>query len=256
MHVRQLPMRHGWYWLRDGFRLWQRNPALLMFLVFGYLLILVVTSSLPYVGQVLASLLMPALSLGVLNGCRAIEEGRKTGPDVLFSGFRHNTKNLLIIGACYLTGCLISLLATIPIDGGALVKMFSGGQPDPAIISTPAFNLAALVTALLSTPVIMAYWFAPMIAGWWNQPALKAQFFSFHACLRNWRPFLAFGASLLLFCLILPSLALGVTGLFSPALASLLSAPLVLFLVPIIFASLYINARDVLGLPGDAPPAA
>ena len=54
--------------------LWRRNPALLTFAAFGYLLMLVVMSSVPLIGQPVASLLMPVLSLGVLNTCRAIDE--------------------------------------------------------------------------------------------------------------------------------------------------------------------------------------
>ena len=38
------------------------------------------------------------------------------------------------------------------------------------------------------------YWFAPALAGWWKLPAPKAMFFSFYACLRNWRPFVALRA--------------------------------------------------------------
>ena len=55
-------MRNGWLWLRDGFRLWLRNPALLSFAAFGYLLTLLVASLLPFLGQILATLLMPAMS--------------------------------------------------------------------------------------------------------------------------------------------------------------------------------------------------
>ncbi len=256
MHVQQVPMQRGWYWPRDGFALWRRNPALISFLAFGYLLILIVVSVFPFIGQPLAFLLMPALSLGVFNGCRVVDEGRKTGPDILLSGFRNNVQSLLTIGGCYLVGSVFALLITIPVDGGVLVKTVLYGKVDPALInSTPRFALAALLAAGVSTPVIMAYWFAPVLAGWWSLPAMKALFFSFYACLRNWRPFLAFGVALLLFGVILPSFVLGVIGLVSPVLANLLSIPLLLLLVPIAFASFYINVRDVLGLPGDVPAA-
>jgi hypothetical protein len=83
-------MPRGWAWLREGLQLWRRNPALLTFATFGYLLSIIVISLVPLLGQLVASLLMPALSVGVLNACRAIDGGRKTGPDVLFSGFKAN----------------------------------------------------------------------------------------------------------------------------------------------------------------------
>ena len=73
MQANQLPMQRGWTWLRDGVQLWRRNPALITFATFGYLLTLVVLSVVPLIGQLAASLIMPALSVGVLNACRAID---------------------------------------------------------------------------------------------------------------------------------------------------------------------------------------
>jgi hypothetical protein len=55
----------------------------------------------PFIGQVLMSLIMPALSLGIYNGCKAVAEGRKAGPDILLSGFRQNLPELVKIGGIY-----------------------------------------------------------------------------------------------------------------------------------------------------------
>jgi hypothetical protein len=98
----------------------------------------------------------------------------------------------------------------------------------------------------------MAYWFAPLLAGWWKLTAPKAMFFSFYACLRNWRPFLAYAIGLLIFGGLLPGIIIGVVGLVSPMLATLLSIPLPLILIPVVFASFYTSARDVFGLPDEA----
>ena len=90
MQAHKLPSSRGWAWLREGFQVWRKNPALITFAAFGYLLMLVLVSIFPFIGQLVASLIMPALSVGVLNACRAVDAGRKLGPDVLFSGFRSN----------------------------------------------------------------------------------------------------------------------------------------------------------------------
>src|SRR5690606_34725821 len=58
MQANRLPMQRGWAWLKEGALLWRRNPALLTFLAFGYLLILLVISLFPLIGQPIASLLM------------------------------------------------------------------------------------------------------------------------------------------------------------------------------------------------------
>lgn len=254
MQARQLPTSRGWAWLREGWLLWRRNPALLTFLTFGYLMMLVVLSLLPFIGLPLMYLLTPVLSLGVLNGCRAIDEGRKAGPDVLFSGFRMNLQTLVTIGGLYLVASLLALVVTMIADGGALLRLMAGGQVDQAVAETPAFSMALLIALVLSTPVMMAYWFAPLLAGWWNLPAPKAMFFSFFACLRNWRPFFGYAVGLMLFAAVLPGLFIGTIALVSPILGRLLSLVVPLALIPILFGSFYANARDVFGLPSEAPP--
>lgn len=244
-------MQRGWGWLRDGLMLWRRSPALLSFIAFGYLLVLLVISIFPLIGQPIASLLMPVLSLGVLNGCRAIDSGRKVGPEVLFSGFKSNVQSLVTIGGIYLVASLLVLVLTSLVDGGGLLKAMTGGKVDEATAIDPSFTAALLLAIVLSTPVVMAYWFAPVLAGWWKISAPKALFFSFFACLRNWRPFLAYAIGLMIFGAILPGVIIGVVGLISPTLATILTVPLPLILIPVVFASFYATARDVFGLPDD-----
>ncbi|NMG65835.1 hypothetical protein GPA19_12845 [Azoarcus indigens] len=251
MQAQQLPTYRGWTWLKEGFALWRRSPALLTFLAFGYLLVLVLVSVVPFVGQPVASLMMPILSLGVLNGCRAVDNGRKVGPDILFSGFKGNVQALLAIGGLYLVASLLVLMLTTLIDGGILLKVMTGSRMDESATADPRITGALLLAIALSTPVMMAYWFAPILAGWWKLPPTKALFFSFYACLRNWRPFLAFGIALMVFGALIPGILLGVVGLISPSLAGMLSIPLPLIMIPVVFASFYINARDVFGLPPD-----
>src|SRR5574343_2108479 len=109
MQARILPAHRGWAWILDGFALWRRNPALITFLVFGSSLALLVIAAVPFIAQVLMSLVMPALSLGIFNGCKAIAERRKAGPEILVSGFRQNLQEQVKIGGIYFIGSLIVL---------------------------------------------------------------------------------------------------------------------------------------------------
>lgn len=246
MQARQLPFQRGWAWLYEGFYLWRRNPALLTFASFGYLLMLVLISAIPLIGQPIASLLMPALSLGVLNACKAIEEGRKSGPDILFSGFKRNLPALMTVGGLYLAGSLVVLMLTMLIDDGTLMSVLSGQVDTEADLPPMAELMPTLLLAIaLSTPVLMAYWFAPMLVGWWGVTGPKAMFFSFIACVRNWRPFVAYSIALTIFAGVLPGVVLGLLGAISPILSSLLLLVVPLVLVPVLFASFYINVRDV-----------
>ena len=247
-------MARGWAWLREGLQLWRRNPALITFATFGYLLSIVVISLVPLLGQLAASLLMPALSVGVLNACRATDAGRKVGPDVLFSGFKTNLQALVTVGGLYLAATLVVLLLVSLVDDGSLAVVMRGEEIEPQIGGDSTLGFTLMVGLLLSTPVMMAYWFAPALAAWWKVPAPKAMFFSFYACLRNWRPFLAYAIGLAIFGAILPGILIGVLGLLSPTLGSLASFPIPLIILPVIFASFYPTPRDVFGLPDGQPP--
>lgn len=246
MQTRSLPFSRGHAWLKEGFALWRKNPALLTFVTFGYLLLLILLSLVPFLGQVVASVLMPVLSLGILNGCRAVDRGERVGPDILLSGFRQHLPAILVIGGLYLCASMLILVVTMLADGGTLFHAMTGVAPiSPAEAKAPGFTLALAIGLALSTPVMMAYWFAPILAGWQGLPPAKALFFSFFACLRNWKPFLGFALSLAFFGGLLPGVVVGILSLVSPVLGSLLSIPLPFILLPVVFASFYVNARDV-----------
>ena len=86
---------------------------------------------------------------------------------------------------------------------------------------------------LLMAPVLMAWWFAPVLAAWHRLGVGKALFFSFIACWMNWRPFLVYGLGLLIVAGILPGVLLGI---------------LLLVIAPTIFASFYASYRDIFGI--------
>lgn len=250
MQARQFPAQRGLTWLHEGFLLWRRNPALLTFASFGYILIVVVASAIPVIGQPVAYLLMPVFSLGVLNTCRAIEAGRKGGPDLLFSGFKSNLGALVTIGGIYLLGTLLVMLLTTLVDGGTLMKFMTAAEGfDPETADISGLGFALMVAIALSTPVMMAYWFAPVLAGWWNISAPKAMFFSFYACVRNWRPLVAYALAIALFGVFLPGMLIGTLSAAIPLLGTLLTLMFPLIVFPVLFASFYVNARDVFG-PG------
>lgn len=255
MQARQLPAIRGWNWIVEGFRLFLTNPALLTFLVFGYWLALVFLNLIPFIGAVIAPLCVPALSVGVMNGCRALE--RENGFGLLFSGFQKNGRVLLILGAAYLAGSLAVFAASALFDGGALFGIMMGGQPpsdDPA--EGDRLMLALQVALILMVPLLMAFWFAPLLAAWEGMPAMKALFFSFIACARNWRPFVVYGLGVAFISAILPGIALGIAGaMFAPLLRTVavaISLPLLFVFLPTLFASFYVSYRDVFVHKGEA----
>ncbi|HMM54824.1 MAG TPA: BPSS1780 family membrane protein [Candidatus Desulfobacillus sp.] len=250
MQARQFPAVRGWNWIVEGFRLFRSNPALLSFLVFGYWLTLIFLNLVPVVGAVIASLCVPALSVGVMNGCRELERAGANGFGLLYSGFRKNRNALLVLGAAYLAGSLLVLAGGALFDGGALMQVMTSGEPPPEdLMESGELLLGLRATLLLMVPLLMAFWFAPLLVAWNDVPVVKALFFSFVACLRNWRPFLVYGLGIAFVSAVLPGIVLGIAGSLSPSLLRMLavaiSLPLLFVFVPTLFASFYVSYRDV-----------
>ena len=137
--------------------------------------------------------------------------------------------------------------------GGDLLRfMLAGNQAERAAVEDADFLPSALVVIALMTPVLMAWWFAPVLAAWHRLGVGKALFFSFIACWMNWRPFLVYGLGLLIVAGILPGVLLGILLLVMPGAANLVTAlvtmPMVLVIAPTIFASFYASYRDIFGI--------
>lgn len=247
MHAHILGYSHGWRWIADGFALWRRAPALTSYVSFAYVLILLLASSLPYLGQIAAPLLMPILSIGVLEGMAAAEAGRRPGPEIIFAGFRAPWRSLALLGAFQLVGNLFAVLATVLVDGGLLLGLYRGTIDPASLESEPQLLWPLLVWLAVALPVTMAYWFAPALLAWHRQPWPKALFFSFYAMLRNWRPFLVYALGLTVLAFVLAFALSLLAALIHPYVLGIALFLLPLVLVPTLFAGLYLQVRDVFG---------
>jgi hypothetical protein len=94
----------------------------------------------------------------------------------------------------------------------------------------------------------MMFWFAPPLAAWHGVAPAKALFFSFFACLMNWRAFLAYGAVTAVVAIALPLAVVTIVTLASISVPAMsLVFPLLIALLPTLFASFYASYRDVFG---------
>ena len=100
-------------------------------------------------------------------------------------------------------------------------------------------------------PVLMGYWFAPVLAAWRGMSAAQSLFYSFFATLRNWRAFLVYSLAFVVIGGIMPTLVLIIALALRPTSAVLSSiliysmVPAVLTLVPTLFASFYTSYIDI-----------
>lgn len=253
MRAQTLPAAAGWRWIISGFAIYRRSPILLSMLVLAYWFTILLLNLLPVIGAIAASLVIPGLSVGLMQASRNLERGQAIGIQTLFGGLKENTKTLVGLGALYLVFTLGILGISALSDGGDLLSfMLSGKQADREAIEEGNFALPALIVMLLMTPVMMAYWFAPVLAAWHKLTLGRALFYSLVACWINWRPFLSYGIALLLVAGVIPGLLLGVLlALFpdaQPFITALITMPMLLAVAPAIFASFYASYRDIFGI--------
>jgi hypothetical protein len=142
--------------------------------------------------------------------------------------------------------------------------LFGFALGDPIVLSdgmTPEEAMALVndlaVILLLASPMLMAFWFAPMLTAWDGVSAGKSLFFSFIASWRNWRAFTMYGLVLVLVGVLLPGLILIVAGALSQPLLSILSVALRMLLIfvlaPTMVASVYLSYRDVFAAVAPEP---
>ena len=247
MDARRLPARHGVLWLLAGFALFRRHPPLATAVTFAYLLIVVVVNLIPKVGPFLLPLLLPILTVMLANGFRAIERGQSFSSETLIAGVSAQRVGLMRLGGLHLVGSSLLVLG-----GFALGEPINIGDGlDEAEAMALAGDLALIL--LLASPLLMAFWFAPLLAVWNGVGAGKSLFFSFVACWRNWRAFTMYGLALVLAGGVLPGLILVIAGLISPTLVAILSVALRMLLIfvlaPTMAASVYLSYRDVFEAP-------
>lgn len=261
MQARTLPAARGAFWIVAGFQLYRRNPPLLIMLTLGYLFLVVAFGQLQTIGSFLLPLALPALTVMVANGCRALDSGLPLPRGTLTIGLREQGMALLRLGGMNLVATLVILVIDLALqggDGGALV----GGNQETAASRLEDTELLwhMLRLLLIALPVLLAFWFAPLLAAWEKAPAAKALFFSMVAVWRNWRAFLVYALTVTLIGVFLPGLLLLFASLLSKSFAEVLSVALrmllFLLLAPVLMTSIYLSYRDVfVPDPPTEPPA-
>ena len=250
MLAQQLPAARGVFWLSAGFALYRRSPPLLTLLTMGYLLVVLGFGLIPLFGPFLLPLMLPALTALVANGCRFLDladGSRLPLSRALTSGLVEQKGALLRLGVLHLTGTLAVLGIDTLIEGSGWAGLGLGE-------SNEAVGLAHMLRLMLiASPLLLAFWFAPLLTAWDGVPAAKSLFFSFVAAWRNWRAFLAYGLAATLLGVFLPGLLLIVASLISKTLADVISMALrmllVLIFAPVLMASVYLSYRDVFHSP-------
>lgn len=249
----------GARWLAHGWRLFKAAPIGWLSMVFAYTFLMTLVSIVPAIGVIAATVMVPAFSVSFMAASRAADRGGELGFALLFSGFRERLVAQLTLGGVYLACLALVLAATTLADDGAFARwLTSGKRPGAEAVRSEGFQAAFLLAAILYTQVMMLFWFSPLLVAWHGLPVAKALFFSYFAVLMNWRAFLAYGLVTAFATIAVPVATVFALAAFSSAKSSLTAAgllfPMLLIIMPTLFASFYASYRDIFAPPADRAP--
>jgi uncharacterized membrane protein len=259
VQVRSVTPARGWAWIAGGFVLFLRSPLqwiVLLLILFAAksLLSAFPVKLLAALFSVVAMLLMPVFMAGLMDGCRALEEGRPLKVGHLAQGFRRNAANLVTLGGIYLVGNLIIVMIIFSIGGEAIAAMASTLAKHSTITpeirgqmqeATATVARAVLVGAALSLPLLMALYFAPVLAYFDGARPLQALKLSLLACLKNMLPMLVYGLVLLAALLVLVPIGIRFREF-----------DLGLWLIaPVLIPSIYVSYRDIFATSDASAPS-
>ncbi len=228
----QVAATHGLDWFGTGWHLFKRQPGnwILIFLIFLGLMLLL--GLIPFL-SLLAYVLAPIFTGGLLLGCQSLDRNEELQIDHLFAGFKQNRGNLALVGVLYMVASVLIMLFAGALAFGTLgaTGQLSALESSPEALTAGLLMLtiAVLVALVLLVPLLMAYWFAPALVTLHDMPAVAAMQASFKGCLRNIPAFLVYG---------LVALLLAIVATIPLALGWLV-------LLPVLTGSLYAGYKDI-----------
>lgn len=197
MKMRVVPARHGWLWIKQAFALFRQNPLIWIALSVSVILMGAMLGLIPFLGSLIFQLIAPALTAGLLIGCRAQQQGEELEIAHLFAGFKSHGAQLVTVGGIYLTGMLIIAAIVGLVGGEPLIRAMTAGHPDAESMATTGMAgmsmMPVLIGLTLLLPLLMAYWFAPALIVFGNMRPVDAMKTSLAASLNNFAAFLIYG---------------------------------------------------------------
>jgi hypothetical protein len=242
-----VPARTGILWVKLGMQTFLKQPLALTGLFFMYMAAVLVLTKVPVLGQLLAAMLVPAATLGLMAATAEAASGRFPMPTVLVSAFRvgkQRARSMLVLGLIYTVS---SILVT------QLGKLLAGEPPasDP---QHPQVDALMMVIMLLHFPLVVLFWHAPALVHWHGVSPVKSLFFSAVACLRNMGAMLVYGFTWMVVFLMI-GVIISTIGMLlgGSSVALTVMMPTVLLLATMFSSSLYFTFRDSFESTADSP---
>ena len=248
MLLQTVPARQGLQWALQGMRTFWRQPLAMSGLFFLFMALVSLVSMLPLVGGVLALVLMPAFTVGLMAASQTANEGRFPTPGTLWQALRPGPQRapMLRLGALYAAGFLLLMAASMLVDGGQFASVYLAGAPiKPELVQSDSFQAALWVAMVLYVPLSMLFWHAPALVFWQGIPPAKSLFFSWMGCWRNKGAFLVYSlvwAGVFGAAAVVAMLAASLMGDVQMTLSILM--PLALLVAAMFFTSMLFTVKD------------
>ena len=248
-----ITLRDGWQWFHAGFARYRKNPILMAFWVMAYWTLLGLVGLIPILGDMLVAAMAPVLLIGVLAGCRALDQEGMPPLTVFFSGFGARLQPLMGLGILHFLLSIGALALTAVGDGGVLLQYLARGtlgtpdmpMPDPEQLS----QIGLLLALLAYIPIMLAFAYAPLLVAWRGFGLGKALFFSLVGSWRAWRGMLGFLTAIVAYGVLLPSLGmmlLTALGVSDALVTALVVVPMMAILAPTAVSGFYSSYDAVL----------
>ena len=257
MLLQTVPARQGLQWALQGMRTFWRQPLAMSGLFFLFMALVSLVSMLPLIGGVMALVLMPSFTAGLMAATQTASEGRFPMPGTVWLALRPGPRRtpMLRLGALYAAGFLLMMGMSMLVDGGQFARVYLGGEAiRPELVQAVSFQMALWVSMLLYVPLSVLFWHAPALVFWQGVDPVKSLFFSWMGCWRNKGAFLlyvavwaaVFGASA-----VVAMLVASVLG--DPQMTLSIMMPLALLVAAMFFTSMLFTVKDCFSAPIAAP---
>jgi hypothetical protein len=201
MQTNTIPARTGATWVRSGLQTFAKRPLAFMALFFFFMMLVSIASRIPLLGTVLALMLLPSMTLGIMAATASVAEiGAEPNSAGVFmaaiQAVRADVRPLLVLGALYAVLFLIVMGLSALVDGGQFARIYLLGEPVTREIAERGDFQASLWLAMaLYLPLSLAFWHAPALVHWHRITPAKSLFFSFVACFRTLGALTLFGVA-------------------------------------------------------------
>lgn len=199
MKLNLVPARTGAEWVRIGLKTFWRQPLAFISLFFLFMASISIASQLPLVGSVLAPILLPFMTLGLMvaTSVAYTNDRQKPAAPAMFTAaaeaVRSEWKPMIVLGLISAAYFVIAVGISALMDGGQLARAYLFDETLPAdVIASSDFQTARLFVMVLNLPLSLAMWHAPALVHWHQVEPVKALFFSLVALFRNFGAYAMF----------------------------------------------------------------